>query len=121
MLHFWHTGYRLLPASRDALAGRTAITLWQRSYIVQILLLASQSKILSYLAVACPKLSFFSFLFFFPSRRVKRPTFTQNTLRLALGKSEFRVTRNFQKTSKICYHRLFDYNRILHIYFNPPV
>ena len=23
--------------------------------------------------------------------------------------------------NKICYHRLFHYNRILHIYFNPPV
>ena len=32
---------------------------------------------------------------------------TQNTLRLALGKSEFRLTQDFQKTSKICYHHHF--------------
>ena len=37
----------------------------------------------------------------------ERPTMTQNALRFALGKSEVSLTRNFQKTSKICYHRLF--------------
>ena len=38
---------------------------------------------------------------------IGRPIFTQNVLHFALGNSEFRVTRNFQKMSKICHHRLF--------------